>query len=344
MGLSGPKSRNKISRDPNNNAWSRSTDRFGHRILAAQGWTPGSYLGAKDASHSDHYTAANASHIRVLLRDDNLGLGAKTGDVKAETFGLSALQGLLGRLNGKSEGELKKEEKAQRDIQLALYQGQRWGSMNFISGGFLIGDTITEKRIKTQDVTPSKRSQAATGGANLDGGAIKSAKRKRSEVEEQDTSDAAHRKKEKKRKRKHDGSRSEQNTSEAPSTMAKARETLAVAHTSTARTADDADEEAQADETSALEADRKAQRKIRKEERRARKEAKRLMKEKRLQKEMLAERSDPALKPVTGPKSSPTVNFTAGRHAVRQRYIHQKKMASLDPQALREIFMIKTPA
>ena len=108
MGLAGPRKRSKLSHDPNNTAWARSTDSFGHKILTAQGWKPGDYLGARDAEHASHYTAANASHIRVLLKDDNLGLGARRsggsgagGGANAETFGLSQLAGLLGRLNGK---------------------------------------------------------------------------------------------------------------------------------------------------------------------------------------------------------------------------------------------------
>ena len=46
-----------------------------------------------------------------MLRDDNLGIGAKVGGkVNADTFGLSTLSGIFGRLNGKSEVEVEKQE------------------------------------------------------------------------------------------------------------------------------------------------------------------------------------------------------------------------------------------
>ncbi|KAK5011648.1 hypothetical protein LTR28_010357, partial [Elasticomyces elasticus] len=141
MGLSGPKkphyltelsfSRNKFSSDPNNTKWSRDTDSYGHKILASQGWKPGSHLGAKNAAQASHYTAASSSHVRVLLKDDNLGLGAQRGKSNADTFGLSTFSGILGRLNGKSEVQVQKEQAVQRDVQLASYHGQRWGRMNF---------------------------------------------------------------------------------------------------------------------------------------------------------------------------------------------------------------------
>ena len=107
-----------MSNDPNNTNWSKSLDTYGHKILSAQGWTPGDYLGAKNASHSDHYTAANASHIRTLLREDNLGLGAQIGKGNADTFGLSLFSGVLGRLNGKSDAQLEKQQSALRDAEL----------------------------------------------------------------------------------------------------------------------------------------------------------------------------------------------------------------------------------
>jgi Pin2-interacting protein X1 len=83
-------SRSKISNDPQNTTWANNTERFGHKILTSQGWTPGASLGATDAAHKAHYTAASHSHIRVFLKDDNLGLGAKRGSERAENFGLAS--------------------------------------------------------------------------------------------------------------------------------------------------------------------------------------------------------------------------------------------------------------
>ncbi|RAL62538.1 hypothetical protein DID88_005103 [Monilinia fructigena] len=53
MGLSAPKNKIKLSHDPNNTRWSGNTDSFGHRMMKSQGWTPGEYLGAKDAAHAE---------------------------------------------------------------------------------------------------------------------------------------------------------------------------------------------------------------------------------------------------------------------------------------------------
>jgi Pin2-interacting protein X1 len=139
-----PSSRTKISNDPQNTTWANNTSRFGHRILSSQGWQPGDSLGAKDASHAAHYTAASQSHIRVFLKDDNLGLGAKRGSERAENFGLAGLESILGRLNG-NEAEVKREEERREEIEKRAFVYRKYGMMNFVSGGYLVGDKITPK-------------------------------------------------------------------------------------------------------------------------------------------------------------------------------------------------------
>ena len=112
--------------------------------MASQGWKPGEYLGAKDAPHAEFHTSANASHIRVMIKDDNLGLGAKNGSGvgHGECTGLDAFKNLLGRLNGKDEDEIEKEQKSREDLKRAIYTEKRWGSIRFVQGGFLVGDKI----------------------------------------------------------------------------------------------------------------------------------------------------------------------------------------------------------
>nr|A1CD56.2 RecName: Full=Protein pxr1; AltName: Full=PinX1-related protein 1 [Aspergillus clavatus NRRL 1] len=142
MGLAAPRKRTKISHDPNNTTWSRSTDGFGHRILKAQGWTPGSFLGPRNAAHSDLFTTASASHIRVVLKDDNLGLGARPKrGLLDEPTGLDAFKGLLGRLNGKSETQLVVEQQKRDDIKLARYAAAKWQAVRFVSGGLLVQES-----------------------------------------------------------------------------------------------------------------------------------------------------------------------------------------------------------
>ncbi|KAK0733975.1 hypothetical protein B0T26DRAFT_736769 [Lasiosphaeria miniovina] len=139
MGLAAAKNKRKLGLDPNNTKWSRNTESFGQKLLRAHGWEPGQYLGAKDAAHAEWHTEANSGHIRVVLKDDNLGLGAKqnNGD---QCTGLDAFQHLLGRLNGKAEDVLESEQKARDDMKLSLYLQKKIGTIRFVRGGFLVGN------------------------------------------------------------------------------------------------------------------------------------------------------------------------------------------------------------
>ncbi|KFY34713.1 hypothetical protein V494_06534 [Pseudogymnoascus sp. VKM F-4513 (FW-928)] len=146
MGLAEPRKRLKLSKDPNNTTWTKDTTGFGHKIMKSQGWQPGDYLGLKDAPHAEFHTEANASHIRVVLKDDNLGIGAKKGSglEQGECVGLDVFQNLLGRLNGRDEDEIEREQKSREDLKRAIYTERKWGSIRFVSGGFLIGDKIQD--------------------------------------------------------------------------------------------------------------------------------------------------------------------------------------------------------
>jgi len=335
MGLAGPKKRTKISNDPNNTQWSKSTTSFGHKILASQGWKPGEYLGAKDANHAEHYTKANASHIRVLLKDDNLGLGAKVGNQNAETFGLSQFSGLLGRLNGKSDEALKKEEDDRRDVELRLYHARKSGTMNFVSAGYLVGDKI-EARQDWGGVDPGKKASTAEKEVEKTKEGVKAAKKRKRDT---DATADSHTTKEKKKK-------SKRSKDTEPST-------------STPVTDNDMDM-----------ADAKPRTKETKEERRARKAAKaaaRLEKQKRKTEKRAAKASKPAAvkqveadssssseeeevvetisRPASVPTSATSTPLGANpRRMIRSRYIASKRMASMDPNALKEIFMIKGSA
>ncbi|KAF2198198.1 hypothetical protein GQ43DRAFT_458002 [Delitschia confertaspora ATCC 74209] len=364
MGLAAPKNRFKISQDPQNTHWANNTSRFGHRILEKQGWTPGSQLGAENAAHSSHYTAGSTSHIRVLLKDDTLGLGAKRGSERAENFGLAGLDSVLARLNGRSEEVAKKQEE-EREREQRIFVGQRWGwGLNFVSGGYLVGDRI-EKVIKTEVV---KKEEVV-------------------EVKVEDVSeDGADKKKDKKRKRKADEEEAESKITEVDHPKLKRKKKSADLKADSAAelsesTSDKKKSKSKKDKkdkkskkskktTSATSSplsspsaslapveDDKAARKF--EKRRAKEERRKLKEEKRLKKalkkaakeskESSSSSSDeatsttaPSLTLTTGTSTSGGF-VLGGRHAVRQRYIMQKKRASMDPQALKEIFMIKAP-
>ncbi|KAE8147647.1 hypothetical protein BDV25DRAFT_159902 [Aspergillus avenaceus] len=152
MGLAAPRKKTKISQDPNNTNWSRSTSGFGHKILSSQGWTPGTFLGARDAAHADMFTAASASHIRVSIKDDTLGLGARAKrDAMDEPTGLDAFKGLLGRLNGKSDAVLAAEQRKREDVKVARYIATKWQTINFVSGGLLAQEKNVSQPEKDKD-------------------------------------------------------------------------------------------------------------------------------------------------------------------------------------------------
>lgn len=398
MGLAGPKTRSKISTDPNNTTWSRSTSRFGHRILTSQGWTPGQALNPH-AGHAGHYTVANTSHIRIALKDDNLGLGATRGGRDAETFGLSQLAGLLGRLNGKGEGELRKEEAARRNMQLVGYQERRWGAVRFVSGGFLVGEKVEEEK-ESKDEGAGTAAPVARAG-EPDAASLK--KRKRTDEEEPDEEETRSLKKKrssrdlraeaKKQESRHEtpkGSqrrkhrdaedvelttepataassssasasldeRAERRRRKAEKKARKAAEFAESGESATAATTADVSAAVSSDEVpdKAEKRRRKAERKAAKELKRLKKEGKRLKREERRLNNKEKSRTDDATSSASSKESSPELSagvqqaeaqakpparFAGGRHAVRQRYIRSKQMASMDPQALKEIFMIK---
>lgn len=362
--------RGKLSTDPNNTAWAKSTTSFGHKMLSKQGWKPGDFLGAENASHASHYTAANASHIKVMLREENLGIGAKIGTQNAETFGLSMFSGLLGRLNGKEEDRaaMQKKEETLRDVQLKL----KYGNMNFVSGGMLVGDKMQE--VKTDlghlkdggvaTVQESKKRKAGSDGSEED---EKSAKKRR-KAEEKEKKKKKEKKangtaaaiKEMKRQRKLEAG------SDTPPTSKEAPEQEADSSSTTSSSSEDEQDSKRGKKaqrktsrspkrTTSSSSDVKDDEKARlKEEKRARKEERRKRKE-----EKRAKRAAKALKSsstiitkttTTQPGSTTesetqsgtsTPTFLGGRQAVRHRYIMQKRMAGASAQALQEIFMMK---
>lgn len=362
--------RGKLSTDPNNTAWAKCTTSFGHKMLSKQGWKPGDFLGAENASHASHYTAANASHIKVMLREENLGIGAKIGTQNAETFGLSMFSGLLGRLNGKEEDRaaMQKKEETLRDVQLKL----KYGNMNFVSGGMLVGDKMQE--VKTDlghlkdggvvAVQESKKRKAGSDGSEED---EKSAKKRRKAEEkekkkkkEKKTNGTAAAIKEMKRQRKLEAG------SDIPPPSKESPEQEADSSSTTSSSSEDDQESKRRKKaerktsrspkrTTSSSSDAKDDEKARlKEEKRARKEERRKRKE-----EKRAKRAAKALKSsstiitkttTTQPGSTTesetqsgtsTPTFLGGRQAVRHRYIMQKRMAGASAQALQEIFMMK---
>lgn len=142
--------------------------------MSSQGWAPGNRLGARDAAHADFLTSASTSHIRVTLKDDTLGLGAKLNR-EGEPTGLDAFKGLLGRLNGKSDGELKQEQRKRDDVKLARYAAMKFPEVRFVYGGPLAQEKEEDKISKLSSTKPKEalkkdQSAAASQESNEESG------------------------------------------------------------------------------------------------------------------------------------------------------------------------------
>jgi Pin2-interacting protein X1 len=330
MGLAEPRKRLKLSHDPNNTKWTSDTNRFGHKLMIAQGWQPGQYLGAKDAPHAEFHTEANASHIKVLLKDDNLGIGAKRGSGMdtGECKQLDIFQNLLGRLNGRDEDEMAEEMRKKEALRAAIYTESKWGSQRFVRGGFLIGDKIQDlidaeaDRVRklqggsSDNTSDDSSSDSSEEEATPEPAVEKEKKEKKDkakkESKKEKVGDAEKEDKKSKRKRKADDSELEEDIPERKSKKSKGEET--------------------------------------KEERKARKAAKKAKKaEKKLRKKEEKKNKKKAKKAASEDSSSeeedavPAANrpiLQSGRLAVRSRWIAQKRLAAADSVALGQVCLI----
>ncbi|CAK7208332.1 telomerase inhibitor [Sporothrix bragantina] len=349
MGLAGVKNKRKIGDDPNNTKWARNTNNFGQKILRAHGWEPGQYLGQKDAAHAESYTAASASHIRAFMREDNLGIGASAPDVNQCT-GLDVFKDLLGRLNGQSDESIEKQRQARENVKMTLYVERRFGPMRFVRGGFLIGDdetkaeeeeekttvttTTTTITLKTEESTaaptPSTSSSSDEEATDSDAKAVRKKTKKDKKKEE---------KKEKSKKRK---ATSDAEDDEDDSQTDKKRKRSKN---------DDASEDESEKKKSKKSKKDKKDKKDKKEKKD--KSEKKEMKEKKDKKKDKKRRRDEESGEDTGTATPSESEQAAGvgprlftstsssSRLARRRYINQKRAAVSDPQALKQIFMIK---
>ncbi|CAK7208831.1 telomerase inhibitor [Sporothrix eucalyptigena] len=348
MGLAGVKNRRKIGDDPNNTKWARNTNNFGQKILRAHGWEPGQYLGSKDAPHAVSYTAASASHIRAFLREDNLGIGAQGPDVNQCT-GLDIFKDLLGRLNGQSEESIEKQRQAREDVKMTLYVERRFGPMRFVRGGFLIGDDetpaeesveeaattrtaentkSTEPEEVTSTSTPST-SSSDTEAADSDAKAArtkskkekkeekkeKSKKRKASDdADENDDDDSLRKDKKRKRSKEEDASDDDSEKKKSKKEKKEKKETK--------------------------EKKDKSEKKDKKEKKERKDKKEKKDKKRRSDEEMDVDTLSKSEKASSATPEVFTSTSSSSRLA-RRRYINQKRAAVSDPQALKQIFMIK---
>ena len=310
-------------------------------MLLSQGWTPGQTLGAVDSAHAQFHTKASFSHIRTLLREDNLGLGAKIGSGQAagECTGLDAFQNLLGRLNGKSDEVLQKEQSSRDAFKRGQYLEQKLGGRRWVSGGLLVGNKVDEEEVGDADdkVLPVD-AQAST--ENQDG-VVQSPERgtkKRGKDEMRNSTEKAPKKK---RKEKSISKQTDIRDAEVAkkSQAIETEEFLAEAPTNNDKEAR-RQEKARRKEERAKRREDKAQRKL---DRRRRREAKAIASDGQDSTTTPSTEHDTeavTTAPSTETSQPPTPGgFTmgGGRHVVRRRYIQQKKMAMMDPMSLNEV-------
>ncbi|KAI1376243.1 hypothetical protein F4677DRAFT_419296 [Hypoxylon crocopeplum] len=373
MGLSGPRNRRKLQHDPNNTKWSRDETTFGQKILRAQGWEPGKFLGAQDASHSHLHSAASAAPINVLMKDDTLGLGAKPRHKQnAECTGLDVFKDLLGRLNGKSEEVIEKERQVRSGIKTNLYVEKKYGLMRFVSGGLLVGDQIKELVATTTKAEPSvkvENDEPATAPEDTTTRPAKKQKEKKSKkrkAEEFNFTNNPDIIREKKRKRRSkDESFQEDSSSQEPEKSSRKKKskkskregndetepTRSDKKKKSKKSKKDSEHKVEDDVTPIALEDALLEKSASKKERKERK--KKDKKDKKHKRSDISEASTDVPTPAsivtpqessvatpTGTGTSTPQAFSA-RHYARSRNIASKRMAMADLQALNQIFMVK---
>jgi len=119
--------------------------------MQSSGWKPGTALGASSVPIPAH--ESSAAKVRISVKDNTLGLGAslKSKNAEHQRTGLDAFQGLLGRLNARDEGELKKVEEKIENKKLAMFAQGRWGGMMFVPGGLLVQDDPRERKAEREE-------------------------------------------------------------------------------------------------------------------------------------------------------------------------------------------------
>lgn len=330
--------------------------------MKSQGWTPGEYLGAKDAAHAEFHTAANASHIRVVIKDNTLGLGAKIGSGvgHGECTGLDVFQNLLGRLNGKEEAEIEKEQKGREDLKRAIYAERKWGRIRFVKGGVLVGDKIQDlidgekERVKALEVkgkAVEKDSSSEDSDSSSDEEEEKSpepapekkksSKRKREEQEDEEKTSSKKSKKEKKSKKRKSENEEEKDKAESKKSKKSKKDRKSKSKSTSESETEPLDEAAM-----------KARKKEKKEKKRREKEAaaasvdteettstsKSSKKKSKKDKHKSSSTSESSTK-----ESTPIVSENSGRstpmgiRSIRARHIAQKRMASMDVASLNQV-------
>ena len=276
----------------------------------------------------------DTSYIRVSLKDDTLGIGAKSG-VNLPPTGLDAFQGLLGRLNGKKDDELEKEQKSRDDLRRAVYTENRWGTLRFVSGGFLVGDRIEEAGGNATARLPNAGRVEQAAPSKTDVSANEVTKALSDPVMEEANVKSRSKKKKRKQSETADQASEEAVKHQVPTfnNSPDTEERRAKEVTNTQSRGSVGSEEKI--KRRAEKAQRKLVRQVRREEKRLRR-PEWATEEKDLGVAEL-EAQDHARQAQSIQSTASPTQHTNQRHNVRSRYVQQKKMALMNPKALNEV-------
>ncbi|KAL6869171.1 telomerase inhibitor [Amphichorda felina] len=368
--LAETKSRRKLNHDPNNTKWSRDTKTFGQKILRAQGWQPGEFLGAQNSAHAELHTAASASYIRVSLKDDVKGLGFSKRK-EDEIAGLDEFSDLLSRLNGKTEAAVEEEKQARMVVKMNAYVQARYGAMRFVRGGLLVGDELKVEEKVEEEVAEGEEEEGESDSTSTSEKAApavkdtaeaetkkdkKSKKRKAESLDEDEDDSSAKDSDEKSKKRRKESKKGKKRSAEGSdddteNLKSKKKDKKSKSKKSKSSSSEDDDEEADSAERSSKrkskskrdrsksaessdsDDDSKSKSKReRKEEKREKKERKRQKKEEKKRKKREAEIATPVV-------AAPPRPLNPLR--VRSRFLAAKREAMMNDNALNKIWMVK---
>ncbi len=143
MGLAEKRKRHKIGHDPRNNQWGDNTEKLGYKLMSQMGWSPGKRLGLGSVEES-----SQQQPIKMIVKDDNLGIGAKSSQVD-ECVGLMDFHALLGRLNGNEEQAAVAIRSKQKEAAFGKY------GMKFVRGETYTPTTVDDEPLVALERRPS---------------------------------------------------------------------------------------------------------------------------------------------------------------------------------------------
>jgi Pin2-interacting protein X1 len=299
--------------------------------MLSQGWIPGSLLGATNINGN---TEASSSHIRITRREANCGLGRPRRGAQDDSHctGLDVFQGILARLNGHAQLEIGAAKIASENLKTVNYLESRWQVLKFVSGGFLVGDRLENTTKHHEQMQPSPIAQSITSSdfpvcRGFEAEMVKD----RNHAKSSNGSTLCKLRRPKTKRPCIKGVDSDMNL----------QLVSLKSQSSYSQGSQEPHEKVASDVSQSAVLERpKRGREAPVAERKHRKKQRRVM-------ENLQVQGQPQLlmpkKDVVKPPESRSTLFLAGlsnRHAVRQRYIRQKKMAMMDTKALNEVCYI----